>query len=149
MKLVRSRLSDPVYNSAGRWHWPLGMRLVGEFSYQRTTYEENSRRIEIRPILEKSFGRLQIDLSPVFERAIHGPGTRDGWSFEPAVRLAYKAKDRFTPSIELDTFPGQSEGGFVLSSGVEFARSTLAGRRSLGFASSQRKFCPLDSAHGP
>jgi hypothetical protein len=82
------------------WHWPLGVGLVGEFSFQRTVYEENSRRIEIRPILEKAFGKWQIDLNPVFERALHGPGTRDGWNFEPAARLGYKVNNRFTPSLE-------------------------------------------------
>jgi hypothetical protein len=82
------------------WHWPLRVGLVTEFSFQRTTYEENSRRVEIRPILEKTVGRVQIDLNPVFERALHGPGTQVGWNFEPAARVAYKAKGRFTPSLE-------------------------------------------------
>jgi hypothetical protein len=90
----------PHFYVPEEWHWPVGVGLVAEFSFQRTTYEENSRRIEIRPILEKTFGRFQIDLNPVFERALHGPGTRDGWKFEPAARLAYKTKTRFTPSLE-------------------------------------------------
>jgi hypothetical protein len=37
------------------WHWPFQAGLVTEFSFQKTTYEENSRRVEIRPILEKTF----------------------------------------------------------------------------------------------
>jgi hypothetical protein len=90
----------PHFYVPEEWHWPLGVGLVGEFSFQRTTYEENARRVEIRPILEKTFGRWQIDLNPVFERAIHGPGTRDGWNFEPAARLGFKANNRFTPSLE-------------------------------------------------
>ena len=89
------------------WHWPVSLGLVTEFSFQRTLYEENSRRVEIRPIIEKTFGPFQIDLNPVFARALHGPGTRAGWSFEPAVRLAYKQHQRFTPSLEYysDTGP--------------------------------------------
>jgi hypothetical protein len=90
----------PHFYVPEEWHWPVNAGLVGEFSFQRTTYEGNSRRIEVRPIVEKTFGRVQIDLNPVFERALHGPGTRDGWNFEPAARLAYRANDRITPSLE-------------------------------------------------
>jgi len=82
------------------WHWPLQAGLVTEFSFQKTTYEENSRRVEVRPILEKTFHKFQADLNPVFARALHGPGTRDGWSFEPAARIAYEASERFEPSLE-------------------------------------------------
>jgi len=90
----------PHFYVPEEWHWPLRVGLVAEFSFQRTTYEENSRRAEIRPILEKTLGRAQIDLNPVFERALHGPGTQGGWNFEPAARFAYQATDRFTASFE-------------------------------------------------
>jgi hypothetical protein len=82
------------------WHLPIDVGLVAEFSFQKTTYEENSRRIEIRPILEKSFGRFQIGFNPVFGRALHGPGIRDGWNFEPAARIGCEASQWFTPSLE-------------------------------------------------
>jgi hypothetical protein len=74
--------------------------LVAEFSFQKTTYEEKSRRIEVRPILEKSFGKLRVDFNPVFERALHGPGTSGGWNFEPAARVGYEVSERFSPSLE-------------------------------------------------
>jgi hypothetical protein len=74
------------------WNLPVDLGLVVEFSFQRTTYEENSRRVEIRPILEKRIGRLQLDGNPVFERALHGPGVRQGWTFEPAVRVGFAAR---------------------------------------------------------
>jgi hypothetical protein len=82
------------------WHLPVDLGLVAEFSFQRTTYEENSRRVEIRPIIEKKIGRLQLDANPVFERALHGPGVGQGWIFEPAVRAGYEAGKRVTPSLE-------------------------------------------------
>jgi len=82
------------------WHLPLDLGLVTEFSFQKTTYEENRRRVEVRPILEKSFGKTQVDFNPVFERALHGPGTSGGWNFEPAARVGYEVSERFTPSLE-------------------------------------------------
>jgi hypothetical protein len=94
------------------WKLPVKLGLVCELSFQRTTYEENARRVEIRPILERTFGRWQVDLNPVFERALHGPGTNDGWQFEPAGRVGYQLSKRFTPSLEyysaLGPLPGLS-----------------------------------------
>jgi hypothetical protein len=82
------------------WHLPLDLGLVTELSFQKTTYEENSRRVEVRPILEKSAGKFRADFNPVFERALHGPGTSGGWNFEPAARAGYEVSERFAPSLE-------------------------------------------------
>ena len=43
---------------------------------------------------------VQIDFNPVFERVLHGPGTREGWNFEPALRIGYEANKHFVPSLE-------------------------------------------------
>jgi hypothetical protein len=90
----------PHWYAPQSWHWPINVGLVTEFSFQRTTYEENSRRVEIRPILEKHFGRLELDANPVFERALAGPGVNEGWSFEPAGRIGLRASKKLTPSLE-------------------------------------------------
>lgn len=90
----------PHFYAPRAWHWPLDVGLVTEFSFQNTLYEPNSRRVEIRPILEKSLGKWQADFNPVFERDLHGPGVREGWNFEPAARIAYEASKRISPSLE-------------------------------------------------
>jgi hypothetical protein len=90
----------PHFYAPKSWPLPADLGLVTEFSFQRTTYEENSRRVEIRPIIEKDIGRFQVDLNPVFERALHGPGVSQGWGFEPAFRVAYEWNERFSPSLE-------------------------------------------------
>ena len=78
---------------------PFRLGFVSEFSFQNTHYEENSRRVELRPILDREFTRWQIVFNPVFERALHGPGTEHGWNFEPAMLLRWKRKT-FSPSVE-------------------------------------------------
>jgi hypothetical protein len=90
----------PHFYAPKSWRLPADIGLVAEFSFQRTAYEENSRRVELRPIVQKDIGRLQLCFNPVFERALHGPGVRDGWNFEPAMRVGYEAMERFTPSLE-------------------------------------------------
>jgi hypothetical protein len=90
----------PHFCAPRSWHLPIDLGLVAEFSFQKTTYEENSRRLEVRPIIEKKFNRLQIDFNPVFERALRGPGTQAGWNFEPAARVGYDLTEKFAPSLE-------------------------------------------------
>jgi hypothetical protein len=53
----------------------------------------------LRPIADREFEHWQVVLNPVFERALHGPGTRRGWNFEPGFLLRWKRK-RFSPSLE-------------------------------------------------
>jgi hypothetical protein len=81
------------------WHMPFRLGFVAEFSFQKTLYEENSRRVELRPILDREFSHWQIVFNPVFERVLHGPGTRHGWNFEPAMLMRWK-RPVFSPSVE-------------------------------------------------
>jgi len=92
------RILPHVYAPA-TWRLPVRLGFVTEISFQKTRYEENSRRIELRPILDREFERWQIVFNPVMERAIHGPGTAHGWNFEPALLLRWKRKI-FSPSLE-------------------------------------------------
>jgi hypothetical protein len=81
------------------WRLPFRLGLVSEFSFQNARYEENTRRVEIRPILDRELGHWQVVFNPVFERALRGPGTRHGWNFEPAALLRRKRK-HLSPSLE-------------------------------------------------
>jgi hypothetical protein len=89
----------PHFYAPEMWNLPFRLGFVAEFSFQNIRYEENSRRAELRPILDREFSRWQIVFNPVFERALHGPGTRRGWNFEPAMLLRWK-RPVFSPSLE-------------------------------------------------
>jgi hypothetical protein len=82
------------------WHWPLDVGLVTEFSFENKRWAANSRSIDLIPVLQKRLRRAQLDLNPSFARALHGPGTREGWGFGLAARVGIEATRRFTPSIE-------------------------------------------------
>ena len=75
------------------WNLPVRVGFVWEFSFQNTNYEENSRRVELRPILDCEFARWQVVFKPVFERALHGAGARHGWNFEPAGLYSLEAEN--------------------------------------------------------
>jgi hypothetical protein len=89
----------PHFYAPESWNLPLRIGLVAEFSFQKTAFEENSRRVELRPILDREFDHWQVVFNPVFERALHGPGTQHGWNFEPALLLRWKRR-KFSPSLE-------------------------------------------------
>jgi hypothetical protein len=92
---VRPRVSLPA-----SWHLPVDISISGEVGFPRPAYEENSVTLEIRPILEKTLGRFQLDLNPVVGRALRGPGTKEGWDFEPGARFAYEWARKFDLSLE-------------------------------------------------
>ena len=81
------------------WRLPFRLGFVAEFSFQKTRYEENSRRAELRPIVDHEFSQWQVVFNPVFERALRGPGTAHGWNFEPATLVRWKRR-KLSPSIE-------------------------------------------------
>jgi hypothetical protein len=89
----------PHFYAPESWNLPVRVGFVAEFSFQNTRYEENSHRVELRPILDREFERWQLVFNPVFERALTGPGTQHGWNFEPAGLLRWKRKT-FSPSLE-------------------------------------------------
>jgi len=89
----------PHFYMPESWRLPVKIGLVAEFSFQKTRYEENSRRVELRPILDREFDRWQVVFNPVFERALHGAGTQHGWNFEPAL-LVRRKRESFSPSVE-------------------------------------------------
>ncbi|HEY3132737.1 MAG TPA: hypothetical protein VGL91_25020 [Acidobacteriota bacterium] len=82
------------------WGLPLDISISGEVGFPRRIYEENATTLEIRPILEKKWGRWQLDGNPVLARALRGPGTKEGWEFEPAARIAYQATRKLDLSLE-------------------------------------------------
>jgi len=89
----------PHFYAPESWGLPFRLGFVAEFSFQNQRYEENTRRAELRPILDREWEHWQVVFNPVFERALHGPGTRRGWNFEPALLLRWK-REKFSPSVE-------------------------------------------------
>jgi hypothetical protein len=89
----------PHFYAPEDWHLPVGLGFVAEFSFQKNLFEENTRRVELRPIIDRDFEHWQIVFNPVVERALHGPGTERGWNLESALLLRWK-REPFAPSLE-------------------------------------------------
>jgi hypothetical protein len=92
---LRPRISAPT-----SWNLPVGLSFSAEVGFPQEQYEENSVTLELRPIIERKLGRFQIDVNPVIGKALSGPGSSEGWDFEPGVRLGFEATPRLDLSLE-------------------------------------------------
>lgn len=90
----------PRFRLPESWPLPFKVSVSTEFGFPRSQYEEAKTTFELRPILERKVGKVQFDFNPTFTRSVRGPGSKDGWGFEPAVRVAYELSKRFEPTIE-------------------------------------------------
>ena len=68
----------PHFYTPKSWGLPVNLGFVAEFSFERPLFDQDTRQVELRGIIEKHVGRLQMDGNVVFQRALHGPGARDG-----------------------------------------------------------------------
>lgn len=89
-----------------RWHLPVKLGLTAEFSFQGSAFDENTRTIELRPIIEKSWGKATLDFNPSVEHSFFSGPAPHRWTFEPSVRLAYEVQPRIVPSLEYYSFEG-------------------------------------------
>ena len=71
------------------WHWPVGVSLSTEIGYQRAVYSPDTWTIEIRPIVDKTIGRLYLCFNPTIDRSFHGPSVPEGVTFSPNVKVGY------------------------------------------------------------
>ncbi len=92
------------------WHWPVDVSLAAEVGFPKKQFEAASSTLEIRPIIEKRFGPWQVDLNPVLGRAISGPGSDDGWDFEPGVRIGVTTSPKLDLSLEYYGAVGPVDG---------------------------------------
>ena len=92
----------PHFYAPESWGLPVELGLVVEFSFARPQFIADTAHVEIRPILQRRIKDVELILNPVFARGLRGTEVGEGWSFEPAARIAYgnSEKQRFAPYLE-------------------------------------------------
>ncbi len=91
----RPRVSIPE-----SWHWPLGLGLSAEIGYQKQEYSINDVTFELRPILDKTWGKYYFAFNPVFETALHGPDDKNGFGFSPNAKFSYAVTKKAAFGLE-------------------------------------------------
>ncbi len=81
---------------------PIDLGWYVELEWHRIhQFDENELEVELRPIIEKDFGRFEIDLNPKFEKAIFvGPNKNRGFEFGYVAGFYYNYLRWLTPGIE-------------------------------------------------
>jgi hypothetical protein len=81
---IRPRVAAPE-----SWKWPVGASLSVEFGFQKAAYSANTSTMEIRPIIDKKWGKTYIALNPTLDQSFAGPDANRGLIFSPNVKVSY------------------------------------------------------------
>lgn len=80
--------------------WPFQVGANVELDYMRRAAEENPLTLELRPIIERRFGKLLIVANLAFEKLFRGPGTHKGMTFGPSGEITYDLFEWASPALE-------------------------------------------------
>jgi hypothetical protein len=92
---VRPRVRAPE-----EWHLPVGVSLSTEIGYQRRSFSEDDWTWEIRPILDKTWGRWYVAFNPAFEKSLHGLNSSLGFEFAPSAKLSFELIKKVAVGVE-------------------------------------------------
>lgn len=90
----------PRVRAPEEWHWPFGASLSAEFGWQRRAFSTASWSLELRPIIDRKFGRWYASLNPTLERALAGDGVGEGFEFSPNATVAFDAMKKVNLALE-------------------------------------------------
>jgi hypothetical protein len=79
--------------------WPIEVGGNLELDYMRFAAEENPLSLEMRPIVEKKFGRLTLIGNFAFEKPFSGPGNK-GVALSPSSEIDYRLLAWLEPGLE-------------------------------------------------
>jgi Putative MetA-pathway of phenol degradation len=92
---IRPRVAAPE-----SWHWPVGASLSFEVGYQRPEFSADTWTLEIRPIIDKQWGRVYGSFNPTLGRSFKGPGVASGVDFEPNAAVTVDVTPRVNLGVE-------------------------------------------------
>jgi hypothetical protein len=109
--LATAKLSNGEYEYAGartKCHfgisatdsWPLRFGGNIELDYMRRAAEDQPLTLEMRPIVETSFGGFLLIANLAFEKPFRGPGTHQGVTFAPSGQISYRLVPWLAPTLE-------------------------------------------------
>jgi hypothetical protein len=80
---------------------PIDLGWYAELEWHRTPqFDDSDLELELRPILEKDFGRLALVANPVFEKSLIGAGHNQGFEFGYRAASYYRWLRYLSPGVE-------------------------------------------------
>ena len=90
----------PRFRAPEEWHLPVGVGFSSEFGYARRQFSEDTWTTELRPIVDKKFGRFYAAYNPVFERSLHGENYDRGFFFSNDAKVSYELTEKVRAGLE-------------------------------------------------
>ncbi len=79
---------------------PFRFSVSMELGFNKHQFDTNTITLEIRPIIEKEFGRWYFSLNPDLTKSLRGEDAHRGFGMEPAVKVSYKLTRLLEPGLE-------------------------------------------------
>jgi hypothetical protein len=92
---IRPRLAAPE-----EWEWPVGASISLEFGYQRSEYSSSTTSLEVRPIVDHTFGNFYVSLNPTLDFTLAGTLGAQGAVFSPNAKIGYAFSEVVNAGIE-------------------------------------------------
>ena len=90
---------------------PVDIGWYAELEWHKTPqFDDASRELELRPIIEKDFGPLSIMVNPKFEKVLAGTGHNQGFEFGYMAGVRYRWKRFLSPGVEFFGGTGLIDG---------------------------------------
>lgn len=87
----------PRFRLAESLGLPFRFSVSTELGFTRAEFDPNTVTLEIRPIIEKEFGKLYLSVNPDFTKSFRGADASEGFGMEPGIKVSYAT----TPVVNL------------------------------------------------
>jgi len=92
---IRPRIMAPK-----QWNWPVGVSLSLEAGFQKSQYCTDTWTLEVRPIVDKTIGKLYVSVNPTFYKSLKGLNQDVGFIFSPNAKVSYNITDVVAAGFE-------------------------------------------------
>jgi hypothetical protein len=92
---LRPRIAAPE-----KWKLPVGLSLSTEIGYQRMEYSAETWSVELRPIIDKTFGKFYLSFNPVFGIQLKGIEKQSAPAFAPNIKASYAVSSKLSIGSE-------------------------------------------------
>lgn len=117
---IRPRIAAPE-----KWKLPVGLSLSAEIGWQKPEYATETFSLEIRPIIDKTFGKFYLAFNPVLGVTLDGINKPSAPAFAPNLKASFSASSKVSigaeyygdlgPLNDFETLPEQNHAIFFVA----------------------------------
>jgi len=90
----------PRVKAPDSWNIPFGLSLSTEIGYQKAQYSSDTWSLEIRPIVDKQWGKFYASLNPTLGISLKSDYNKSTPTFDPNAKLSFQFFRNATLGVE-------------------------------------------------